>query len=81
MYFIEKKARKNSKKYTKTNALSNESDVLEYMEVNDLSYIKETPYIFTHIELSDGSIITQNYQGLICSPTKLLEVLKGKQSK
>ena len=36
-----------------------------------------TPYIFTHIKLSDNSIIVQTVNNFSCSPTKLLEALKS----
>ena len=80
MYHIQVKPRKNSKKYSKTIAnLKDESAVINYMRENDLHYAG-TPYFFSHIRLSDGSIITQTAvvgaSELVCSPTKLNDMIK-----
>lgn len=78
MYYIKAKARKNSKTYSKTLAkLATIDDTIAYLAKNSLS-ITDKPYIFTHLGLSDGTILTQGVDmgcGLEvpCSPTKLLE--------
>lgn len=76
MYHIEVKKRKNSRKYTKVLDLDGEAAVLEYLKKKGLT-ATGTPYIFTHIDVSDGSIITQtdDHFGLICSPQKLRKML------
>ena len=75
MYYIQKKARVNSRRYGKTVAqLPEIADVISYLKENNIQYI------FTHINLSDGSIITQDVlvggNKLIKSPQKLAEALK-----
>jgi len=82
MYHIQVKPRKNSKKYSKTIAdLKDEQEVLNYLEDNNLYYLS-TPYFFTHIRLSNETIITQTAtvagQELPCSPIKLEKLLTNK---
>ena len=75
MYYIETLKRKNSRKYTPIKALGDTLDsVIDYMKQNNIQYAG-TPYIFTHINLSDGSIVTQKYNGIICSPESLRKAL------
>ena len=75
MYYLEKLKRKNSRRYTPVKELGeDEKSVVKYMEDNDLQFAG-SPYIFTHIKLSDGSIITQKFNGITCSPEKLRELL------
>lgn len=76
MYNIEVKKRKNSRKYTPVKQLATDDEVIAYLKENGLEYAG-TPYIFTHINLSDGSIITQkdDHFGLICSPERLRDKL------
>lgn len=78
MYNIEIKKRVNSRKYSAIQSFKSENEVIDYVKRNELrvSYI---PYFFTHIGLSNGSIITQhddNY-GLMCSPQKLSGMLQA----
>ena len=76
MYYIEKLKRVNSKSYSPTGIeLPEIIDVQKYLEANGITPLHETPYIFTHIKLSDGSIVVQKYNGLTCSPTKLKEAI------
>lgn len=70
MYHIQTKKRKNSRKYTDIVKMETIEEVKNYLTINNLSYAG-TPYIFTHIDLSNGDIITQDYMGIICSPEKL----------
>ena len=49
-------------------------DVKDYLERNNI-VATSTPYIFTHINLSNGQIITQNCGGFVCSPDKLAREL------
>ena len=49
-------------------------DLLVYLKDNGI-FMTGTPYVFTHIEMSDGSIISQDAMGLITSPTKLRDIL------
>ena len=70
MYNIEILKRKNSRTYSPVKQLATEKEVVAYMKENKLVHAG-TPYLFTHIKLSDGSIITQNYNGIMCSPIKL----------
>ena len=74
-YYHEVKKRKNSKKYTPLKEFETEQEVLDYLNENNLKYVG-TPYIFTHINLSDGSIISQKYRGLMCSPETLKKRLE-----
>lgn len=74
MYCIEILKRKNSRKYTPIKELKEIDDVVNYMKENKLKFAG-TPYVFTHIELSDKSIVTQNYNGVVCSPEELRKVL------
>lgn len=72
MYYIETKKRVNSKKYSKVKELPEISDVINYMAEKKI-VATGTPYFFTHINLSDGSIVSQEYMGLLTSPMKLKE--------
>lgn len=72
MYYIEKKKRANSKKFTPVKELPEIPDVINYMAENKL-VATGTPYMFTHINLSDGSIVSQRFNGIMCSPEKLRE--------
>lgn len=73
MYKILGKKTARSKKYEKIVAqYINIEEVAEY--ARQIGY-GEKPYIFTHIPLNDGTIIMQEVMGLICSPTKLSEML------
>ena len=75
MYNIQALPRKNSKKYSKTIAsMETVQDVKEYLERNRIE-ATGTPYIFTHINLSNNQIITQDFNGIICSPDKLAREL------
>lgn len=78
MYHIEVLKRKNSRKYTPVLDLPTEREVIEYMKEKQVTYAG-TPYVFTHIKLSDGSIITQDVKfgdkEIMCSPTKLRDRL------
>lgn len=51
----------------------NIDEVVRYVKDNNLT--ATSPYIFTHLELSDGTIITQEVCGLTCSPIKLRDLL------
>ena len=77
MYEIQAKKRINSRKFTTIHKFPTDIDVLCYVKNNKLT-ISEIPYIFTHIALSDGSIIMQKDDrfGLTCSPETLLKKLK-----
>jgi len=75
MYAIQTKNRKNSRHYDKTIfTCETESQIKEYLNANNL-IITGKPYIFTHLNLSDGSIITCSYNGIICSPQDLEKYL------
>lgn len=78
MYHIEIKKRANSRKYTPIQNFATESEVIEYVKRNSL-HIENIPYMFTHILLNNGSIITQNDDrfGLMCSPQKLAGMLQA----
>jgi hypothetical protein len=75
MYYIEKKKTSRSKKYSPFKELPEINDVIHYLATNKLKPT-ELPYFFTYIPLSDGTIITQKYSGIICSPTDLAEKMK-----
>ncbi len=81
MYHIQAKARSNSKKYGKTIAsFPLISDVKKYLDDNHV-HATERPYFFTHIKLSDNTIVTQTVTigtdnaEITCSPTSLAEAL------
>jgi len=77
MYSIAGKKRFNSRKYDKVIfEAETEQEIKDFMKEKKL-IIKEVPYFFSHIVLSDDTIIRQTFRGLTCSPTKLLEVLKN----
>ena len=73
MYTIEVKKRANSRKYTPILQYENIDEVVRYVKEKKLSFT--SPYFFTHIALSDGSIIRQQVMGLTCSPEKLRDKL------
>ncbi len=82
MYQIRTRLRYNSKHYKKIVAeFETEQEVLDYLKANNLRY-EGTPYVFTHINLSNNHIITQSVIAgsdkveLICSPVKLDNLLK-----
>jgi len=77
MYNLETKKRFNSKNYSVVRSFNSEAEVIEYVKGNDLKF--SIPYFFTHIQLSNGSIITQRDDnfGIICSPQKLTGMLQG----
>ena len=75
MYYIQKKARKNSRSFSKTiKEMETIKEVLEYIKENNLT-VTEYPYMFTYIPLSDDTIITQTVMNLNCSPVKLREAI------
>ncbi len=55
----------------------NEKEVIDYLKENNLSF--SIPYIFTHINLSSGEIITQHIKGFLCSPEELRKLLEKKE--
>jgi len=78
MYTIKALPRKNSRRYTKIIAtFTDDYSILEYLKTNNIKAIG-TPYFFAHIDLDNGQIITQDFNGIICSPTRLAELLKIK---
>ena len=79
MYKIEILKRKNSRKYSYLKDIGETiAEVLKYLKDNNIQAdTVNTPYIFTHIKLSDNSIIVQTVNNFSCSPTKLLEALKS----
>lgn len=78
MYYLEILPRKNSRKYSIKQSLGDTLDsVIDYMKQNSLTYAG-SPYFFTHIKLSDGSIVTQKYNGITCSPQSLKTALETK---
>lgn len=79
MFKIQTLKRKNSRKYTPIKDIETIDGVVEYMKEKDLSYAG-SPYFFTHVKLSDGSIVTENVQGFTCSPQKLRDRLQGKEN-
>jgi len=74
-YTHEIRKRKNSVKFTAIASFESETEIISYLKQNNLSYVS-SPYVFTYIQLSDGSIIRQTYMGMICSPTKLRDLIK-----
>lgn len=78
MFQIKSKKTSRSKRHEKIDAqFMNIDDVVDYLSDNKIS-ITEKPYIFTHLNTSDGRIIIQEVCGLICSPVKLAEKLNIK---
>jgi len=74
MYHIEAKLRKNSKRYTRHSHMETIDEVIKYLSQNNIK-ATGTPYIFTHINLDNGNIITQDVNGIIVSPKTLAEIL------
>lgn len=79
MYYIEKKKKVNSIKYSPFLQFLNVDEVVRYVKENKLSF--SFPYFFTHIALSDGTIIRQYVQmgdtRVITSPETLRKLLIG----
>lgn len=74
MYQVLSKKTSRSKHYGKIVAqYTNIDEVARY--ARSIGYSSATPYVFTHIPLNDGTIITQKVYGIICSPIKLAELL------
>jgi len=72
MYKIEKQLKTKRKILFE---FETDEEVIEYMKSNNINYAG-TPYIFTHINLSDRTIITQYCLGLFCSPERLRKKLE-----
>lgn len=71
MYKILTKKTKRSRSYERIIAqFMNIDEVIRYCKENNIKYAG-TPYIFSHIKLSDGTIVTQEVMGMTCSPTTL----------
>jgi len=66
MYSLVKQLKTTSKLI---NTFSNEDEVLKYIKENNLTF--SYPYVFTCINLSNGLIIEETYNGMIVSPEKL----------
>jgi len=77
-YYHEILKKKNSKRHTPVKMFETEQDVLNYCKDNGLKYAG-TPYIFTHIILHDGSMISQKCNGIMCSPETLKKQMEVKQ--
>jgi hypothetical protein len=77
MYTIEAKKRVNSRKYSVIASFNTDDEVMAYLQDNKLTAVS-TPYFFTHINLDNGQIIAQNYNGLMCSPVELAKKLNVK---
>ena len=75
MYLVKILKGKNSRKYTTIEKLAEIKDVKDYMKKKNLSYTG-SPYFFTHVNLSDKSIVSQDINGICCSPEKLRDELK-----
>ena len=85
MYHVQARARSNSTKFSKTIVnLPEIKHVREYLKDEDIQMLPEKPYIFTHLKLSDGTIITQTVivgsdkQELLVSPTELAKAFNLK---
>lgn len=79
MYKILGKKTKRSKYLEKILfQFNNIDEVVSYVRGNKLTATK--PYVFTRIDLSDGTVITQEVMGMTCSPTSLAELLDTKQT-
>lgn len=79
MYKILGKKTKRSKYLEKILfQFNNIDEVVSYVKGNKL--VATRPYIFTRLDLSDGTIIKQEVMGMSCSPTSLAELLEAKQT-
>jgi hypothetical protein len=77
MYNIKSKKRSNSKKFDLIIFTAETDDeIIGYLKRNNLR-VDHIPYIFTHIVLSNGQIITQDFRGIICSPQRLAGKLQA----
>jgi hypothetical protein len=75
MFHLQYKKRKNSRHYSDKDVFQDKESVIKYLADNGIKF-SHTPYVFTHICLDNGEIITQEYNGIICSPIELAEALK-----
>lgn len=73
MYHIEKKV---GKVWKRVMDLKYEEDVVMFLEKKTGLRYAGSPYIFTCINLSDGSRLTQDNNGIVCSPFKMRDILK-----
>lgn len=53
-----------------------ESGLLAYLKAKGITYAG-SPYVFTHVKLSDGSILVEKHNGVIVSPEKIRDILQG----
>lgn len=74
MYQILAKKTKRSKRYEKIVAQYTNIDEIA-RHARSVGHASTTPYVFTHIPLNDGTIITQEVMGMTCSPVKLAQLL------
>lgn len=84
MYAIQSKKRKNSKNYKLIKFQSESKDeIADYMIKNNI-VIYNKPYIFTHLGLSNGDILTCSIgigeNNIICSPEEIYLFLKEKNT-
>jgi hypothetical protein len=77
MYTIKTLKRKNSRKYTPKVSFEAIDEVKKYLNDNEIMYAGNDPYIFTYLNLNNGDIITNSYNGIMCSPLELREALKA----
>ena len=76
MFQIIGKKTKKSRSYNKVLLRYNNIDeVVKYVKEKNLTF--SSPYIFTHLLLSDNTIITEEFNGIICSPIKLKDKLSN----
>ena len=68
MFTIDKKKRSNSLHFTPTLELQGIDDVIKYLTDNNVRALGRL-YMFTHIPLSDGSIITEHASLGLCPVT------------
>ena len=75
MYKIHTKKTARSRKYEKVIAqFEIEKEVIAYIANNNITP-QPNPYLFTHISLSDGSIIKLEVGGFVVSPVSLANKL------
>lgn len=74
-YNLLRTKRKNGKTFNIVKSFNLEIDVLNYLQENNIKVLPN-PYIFTHLNLDNGEKIKAEYNGFICSPEKLSEILK-----
>jgi len=78
MYFIEKLIKKNTRTYEPIKTLATKEEVKKYLTEKNIK-ATSLPYLNSYIPLTDGTIITQECMGIVCSPRSLAMMIMNEK--